>query len=516
MSPRTPSGGQRVARQDGSLAQFLDAVSLRILRYLAAFEFLQLEADRLLQKTPRAQLSELNEDAGKNRASAVRQPVLPVAETTSGGVIDKREPLFQESIKLIQADIRAVISFMFGRKVNLSEYPHIHALLTLSHEELEVRYGSISQAWDSLAVVKHKLTLPDQKEFGIVSWHISCTSEPERLIREVVALCFYHLGATDLRSLLATCFDKLDIALPVETVIDYEKTSQAVAQVLVNYMRQSSANTLNVASLLAEELKLTFMEDTSGLNPGLLQLLDWVPRADDALMRSYHGPLRRDKSTQSERVFVQLLDWRRYIIHISVDGDFLAQLRPHLPLFERPTPLDYHHLADFAAGVGLNLALDVVSALLGRALARNGKGDKAIAERQWKMAAELRVAHLNMLKNGQWGFAWVAGPAIEKIVDPDRQDMSRMNAWFAQTQLAKGQFAAAARTQLAKYEPSSARPRYHLMKRAILEEDQLIPPILDEALKTNDLTMAELETWPVFARFRTTHVWSKWLKEHTA
>jgi hypothetical protein len=121
-----------------------------------------------------------------------------------------------------------------------------------------------------------------------------------------------------------------------------------------------------------------------------------------------------------------------------------------------------------------------------------------------------------MLKSSRWALAWVTGSAIEQIGDDERQDMPRMNRWFAQIKLADGRFHADAVRELRGYRPRSEKPRYEILKKSILREFDDIEPFLDRALEDSDLTINELEEWPALEFLRSNPVFRRWYESRTS
>jgi hypothetical protein len=281
----------------------LDSVGLRILRYLGAFEVLSSQISQLSVTGGAPTLGELNQFARDATDPQVRTTTSRSKdEPSAGGFVDLDEPRFRQAVALVQEDIRQVLELHYGGM----EYDHLHELnelLTMSPHELEQAFGSVSHAWDTLVLCKHKLMLPDSREFALGSWHIACVSEAERLMRETVSLCFAFLGPGILRKCLVQCFDVFGTDVSVSQILDYGSTAEAAAQLMLEHMRQSSTHTLDVAYLVAKELGVSFLPDAPGFSPGLLELLSWVPSYDPAATPGPYRSVREDELTETEKKF---------------------------------------------------------------------------------------------------------------------------------------------------------------------------------------------------------------------
>ena len=117
---------------------------------------------------------------------------------------------------------------------------------------------------------------------------------------------------------------------------------------------------------------------------------------------------------------------------------------------------------------------------------------------RYRASAELRVENLELLKSELWWLAWATAEFVSSRYDDKTKLMLQLNAAFAQSQLDVGDWQGRVRA----INVDDASPRYQLLKKSILREDEGVGPIITEALKTRDMTKKEFDEWPALAHLR--------------
>lgn len=487
-------------------ASYLDAISLRIFRYVSAFHFLISAGRPEPRSDPQVGLQQLERYAGDQREIEVREAAVGDDDVVGlvGGIIDPDEPKFLAGFSIVQSDLRQLLAARHGSIPNLKKFPQLGQLVSGTVEDLVEEYGSVSHAWDCLVGCKQRLALPATDEFALGTWHVACVSEAERLIRETVLLALTRLGRRIFKDVAVQCFRQLGVELRLEDLLETSSTAEAVSQSLLNAMRQGSGRTILATRVFCEQLEIPLFPDGPGMQPGLLDLLKWI-RTDP------NGA----EVSQCLAVFETLLGWRRQIIHASVLRDEVSVTRPSIELFGPRAKDELNILAQFLAAFGLRFALDVTAYVLPAIKSHcDGEGLDRVRIREWKLAAELRVLHLDMLKAEEWGLAWAAAEPVARIGDAERQDMPRLNAFYAQGKL-DPRYLEDVEHSLRQFQPHSPKGRYELIKRSILGYWDGIEELLDEVLESRDVSLKELQTWPALTPLRSSSAFQEWFRRRT-
>jgi hypothetical protein len=148
----------------------------------------------------------------------------------SGHKILSSDGHFRATLKWLQEEIRDLV-FMLPVNGYEAEHAAIARVLMLSAEDTAHRFGTLTEGWDTLVTIKHKLLLPDDAVLARSAWLVSLMADFERSLREAICLTIECLGRLEfINRAAADTVTEQRINLLPHDILRYEKTENAVAQ----------------------------------------------------------------------------------------------------------------------------------------------------------------------------------------------------------------------------------------------------------------------------------------------
>jgi len=429
------------------------------------------------------------------------EPVTPVHSpkdsnrlVDSGHKIQVSDKDFRATLKWLQDEIRELLSnfSLDGHDVERKKINHV---LKLDADETALHFGTITEGWDRLVTIKHRMLLPDDAVLARSAWLVSLLADFERSLRDAICLPVACLGRQEpISKAFEQTIDEQGINLQPRALLRHARTEDAAAQVISEAMAKGIITTLGATRCFARHLGIFDFEGNS-------------------FKRGFHVKLKV-LGTDSEAIFSSLIDLRRVILHDTFSSDSQSQMRPTMR--SRLSPLekwefkDPQVIAQFLYSYSIHYTLSVME-VVSRAFGDTSKNEETASVARYKAASELRVATLDLLKKELWWLAWsLADYVRERYEDPDSSLMLQLNAAFAQSQIKMPRdWKADARA----IEVDGKATRYRLLKKSILGEWAGISPIIREAITSPDMTLDELATWPALEPLRARPEYNKVLAE---
>ena len=429
-----------------------------------------------------------------DRVKPIVSPPTTHANSESGHKIQASDELFQDTLRWLQEEIRWLLKTLPSDGY-MAELKEIQSILELSAEDTAHYFGTITEGWDRLVSVKHKLLLPDDAVLARSAWLVSLMADFERSLRDATCLPIQCLGRLwPITKAAANTIDEQGIKLRADAILHHERTDNAAAHAISESMAEGVAATLGVTRCFGKHLGIVDIEGNS-------------------FKRGFHIALKA-LGTGSDDIILSLVDLRRLALHdtSSVTARSPAGLRASMK--SNFGPLDKWNfeklkiVVQFLYSYSIQYTLAVMDAV-SRA-AHVGPRNKVSIVARYKAASELRVGTLVLLKQKLWWLAWsLADHVRERYEDRDGL-MLRLNAVFAQSQI--GTLRDWRREALG-IEVTGKAPRYRLLKKCILGEWTGISSLIRESITSGDMTLDELSSWPALEPLRTRAEYNKIVKE---
>jgi hypothetical protein len=404
----------------------------------------------------------------------------------TGHKIDPNDPLFQESLQWLQEEIIDLLP----SHASEHERSEVIRILKLSAELTALHFGTITEGWDRLVLIKQQLLLPNNSILARAAWIVSLMADFERSLRDAICLPIEWLGRVEpIREATSQMIVEKGIGLEPSSIMTYSRTESAVAQAISQSMAEGVTKTLDIASSFADYLVIKGLEGDSFKQGFHLELEEW--------------------GTTSLDIILKLVDFRRDVLHgtSSVGNSVGNHLHPKSNLALLQT-CDFEKLqvvAQFLYSYSIHYSLGVMD-VVSRKLVDGARTAKMAKVARYKAAAELHVGTLGLLKDKLWWLAWSLSDYVRVHYEGKDGLMLQLNAAFAQKKInTPGWVEKAREIKIAK----NAAPRYHLLKKCILGEWSGIAQIITKALQGGDMTLRELASWPALEQLRTTKEYDK-------
>lgn len=412
----------------------------------------------------------------------------------SGHKILSSDTHFRATLKWLQEEICDLLSRLPVNGFD-AEHAEVLSVLRLSAEDTAHRFGTLTEGWDRLVEIKHKLLLPDDAVLARSAWLVSLIADFERSLREAICLTIECLGRLEFISkAAASTVTEQCIGLLPHAILRHEKTENAVAQAFSESMADGVISTLGVTTCFAEHLG---MLDFKG----------------DSFKEGLHTELK-DLGSNSEEIILRLAEVRRAILHDTSSAGTTPSsggiIRSNLGPLDNWDFAKLQVIAQFLYSYSIHYSLgvmDIVSRTVtdtsGHTRSQSdsvlGIDGKSPAVARYKASSELRVGTMVLLNRQLW---WLAGSLAdylrERYEDGDGL-MLRLNAAFAHSQLG---IPREWKEEAMQINVDDKAPRYRLLKKSILHEWAGVDLVIKEALESGDMTLDELKLWPALAALR--------------
>ncbi|MEA2558841.1 MAG: hypothetical protein QOH06_345 [Acidobacteriota bacterium] len=414
----------------------------------------------------------------------------------SGHKILLSESFFQETLKWLQEEIRQLLNTLPADRyeVELKEVLHV---LALSAEDTALHFGTLTEGWDRLVLIKHRLLLPNDAVLARSAWLVSLMADFERSLRDAICLPIQCLGRLDpIMQAAASTIAEQGIKLRADAVLRHERTADAAAQAISESMAEGVAPALVVAHCFGERL-------------GILDV------KSQSFERGFYIALK-DLGSDSDEIILRLVDLRRIALHDTSSvaarpsAGSRARIKASLGELGKWNSEKLKEVAQFLYSYSIRYTLDVMDVV--SRLVRDGSRKEALSPvARYKAASELRVGTLVLLKQRLWWLAWsLADHVRARYEHRDDGLMLRLNAVFAQSQI---KMLREWRKEARAIEVTDRAPRYRLLKRCILGEWSGISPLIRESVTSGDMTLEELSSWPALEPLRARAEYNKVIKE---
>lgn len=417
------------------------------------------------------------------------------ADPDSGHKIQASDEHFRATLQWLQEEIRELLNTL-QPDAYTAERKEILRVLGLSAEDTAYHFGTLTEGWDRLVLVKHMLLLPNDTVLARAAWFVSLMADFERSLRDAICLPIQCLGRlSPIKQAVADTITKQDINLQAGTVLRHERTDNAVAQVISESMAEGVTTTLEVTRFFAEHLGILDVEGNS-------------------FKQGFHVELK-GLGAHSKDIILKLVDLRRVALHDTTSVNTKSTVSLHAIVKSKLSPLDkwdfdkLRVIAQFLYSYSIQYTLgimDVVSKMVDDA---SKNGDAASVAR-YKAASELRVGTLVLLKEKLWWLAWSLADYVQKNYEDGDGLMLRLNAAFAQSQISMPRDW---RKEALQIDVTNKAPRYRLLKKSIIGEWSGISPLIKEAVTSGDMTLDELSSWPALEPLRTREEYNKAISE---
>jgi hypothetical protein len=417
------------------------------------------------------------------------------AAPDSGHKIQASDDHFRATLKWLQEEIRELLNNLHS-DAPTAERKVILRILGLSAEDTAHHFGTLTEGWDRLVLVKHMLLLPDDMVLAKAAWLVSLMADFERSLRDAICLPIQCLGRLpQIMNAAADTVAELDIKLHPSTILSHERTDSAVAQVISESMAEGVTTTLGVTRFFAQHLGIENVEGNS-------------------FKRGFHTELK-GLGAHSEDIILKLVELRRVALHDTTSVNARSTAGLHAIVKSKLGPLakwDFGRLrviAQFLYSYSIQYTLsimDVVSRMVSGVL----KNGSIASVARYKAASELRVGTLVLLKQKLWWLAWSLADHVRGYYEDRDGLMLRLNAAFAQSQISMPRDW---RKDALQIDVVNKAPRYRLLKKCILGEWSGISPLIKEAITSGDMTLDELSSWPALEPLRAREEYNKAISE---
>jgi hypothetical protein len=401
----------------------------------------------------------------------------------SGHKIQPSDELFRATLQWLQEEILQLLDMLPSNGYEV-EFQEIVAVLRLSAEDTAHHFGTITEGWDRIVSVKHRLLLPDDTLLARSAWLVSLMADFERSLREAICLPIQCLGRLPpITQAAANTIADHGINLKVDAVLRHERTDNAVAHAISESMAEGVAKTLAVAHCFGKHLGISDVEGNS-------------------FSRGFHVALK-DLGSDSNDIILKLVELRRIALHDTssvAERSAMGRSSPKSSIgplgkweFER-----LKVVAQFLYSYSINYTLGVMG-VMSQAARKTSRIERLSSVARYKAASELRVGTLVLLRHELWWLAWsLADNVRERYEDRDGL-MLRLNAAFAQSQIGMPKNW---RAEAIGIEVEGKAPRYRLLKKCILGEWSGISKLIKESVVSGDMTLEELSSWPALEPLR--------------
>lgn len=417
------------------------------------------------------------------------------ADPDSGHKIQASDEHFRATLRWLQEEIRELLNTLQPDS-STAERKEILRVLGLSAEDTAHHFGTLTEGWDRLVLVKHMLLLPNDTVLARAAWLVSLMADFERSLRDAICLPIQCLGRlSPIMQAAADTIIEQGIQLQAGTVLRHERTDNAAAQVISESMAEGVTTTLGVTRFFARQLGILDVEGNS-------------------FKQGFHVELKK-LGAHSEDIILKLVDLRRVALHDTTSVNTKSTVSLHAIVKSKLSPLDtwdfakLQVIAQFLYSYSIQYTLgimDVVSRMVHDA-SRNGN---TASVARYKAASELRVGTLVLLKEKLWWLAWSLADHVRENYEDGDGLMLRLNAAFAQSQISMPRDW---RKEALQIDVTNKAPRYRLLKKSILGEWSSISPLISEAVTSGDMTLDELSSWPALEPLRTREEYNKAISE---
>jgi hypothetical protein len=412
------------------------------------------------------------------------EPVRPVVPSSgarksqdSGHKIDPNDPLFQATLQWLQEEICDLLP----PQSDNAEHKEILRILKLTAGDTESHFGTITEGWDRLVAIKHQLLLPNVAVLARSAWLVSLMADFERSLRDAICIPIECLGRLEpIRKATSQIITEQEIKFEPDSLLRHVKTDSAVAEAISQAMAEGVTKTLGIASCFASQLDI---KDFEG----------------DCFKLGFHDELERF-GVDSKEIILQLVGLRHVVLHDTNSfGDPSVNqltLKSNLDLLLKGDVGTFWVIAQFLYSYSIHFTLAVMEVVSGP-LIDVPANEKDVA--RYKAAAELHVGTLVLLKQRLWWLAWSLADYVRVHYEGKDGLMLQLNAAFAQSKIDRPQDW---KIRALAIEVEGKAARYRLLKKCILGEWDRISPLIIEAVKTRDMTLAELDSWPALELLR--------------
>ncbi|MET0625913.1 MAG: hypothetical protein ABW250_23465, partial [Pyrinomonadaceae bacterium] len=182
------------------------------------------------------------------------------AAPDSGHKIQASDEYFRATLQWLQEEIRELLNTL-QPDAPTDERKEILRVLELSAEDTAHHFGTLTEGWDRLVLVKHMLLLPNDTVLARAAWLVSLMADFERSLRDAICLPIQCLGRlTPITQAAVDTIAEQGIKLHADAVLRHERTDNAVAQVISESMAEGVTTTLGVTSFFAKHLGIADVE----------------------------------------------------------------------------------------------------------------------------------------------------------------------------------------------------------------------------------------------------------------
>jgi hypothetical protein len=379
------------------------------------------------------------------------------------------------------------------------------AILSLLSDEnphsLAARFGSFTAAWDLLVILKYETSIPNRRQRKFDAWFTTLVGVSERFIRDIVGFTVLLAGRNLASDALRVCFQSGELGVPnpdPNQLVQLPTTDAVLTETVMNFMDRGSRQTTLFADQFAKGLGTSlFPPDEAGFVPGILSEL---PMFEAGI----------------ESAWIEILSLRKAIVHETTKELRGSRLdRPHEWLYDLDEAAR-ELVADFLCAFSFGFATRILVAVADRAFAEGGSKQQRrdlLDQLRRQLSGELRVLVMRLLLAQRYGLAWaIAEAAIQAEPSDSSPTMLRLDAYFARLRFGRGYVEW---SEIESFEVSPL-PRHQLLKRVLLGdlEQSHLEPLLDAAVASRDLSLAELSRWPALEDLRKTSWWLVWEQRH--
>jgi hypothetical protein len=343
-------------------------------------------------------------------------------------------------------------------------------VLSASTEDLKAHFGNLTVGWDQLFGLKQMLLAPDEVLQARRDWYIAIVADVERSLREAICEAVKWLGHSDpVRMAVVKTAKHLSLTLSAQRALSKVPSLDIVAEVLAERMSESVTDTFESADIFLDSFGERSFENSV-----------WRD-----------GFLKTFKRLGSDRVEIltSLVKFRQQCLH-----PLHAGLGEESDAFLDGTA-DLKTAAQLLYGYGIEYSLAVMDAV------SNGpsidQDEKQVARK--KLAMELHVANLTLLKSGLLWLAWSTAEFVHQTYEDKSRLMLLFNAGFARKRLNCFDYK---QIRGIDVDAKGVAVRYKILKKCLLCEWGGIAKLMEEALDSGDVTVHEFESWPALEDLR--------------
>lgn len=409
------------------------------------------------------------------------KPVVPSpvgARSARGHKIDPDKPLFQQSLRWLQDEIRALLP----RSISDRDLADILSVLDFTASQMGIHFGTVTQGWDRLVYVKHQLLLPDPSLLARSSWLVALLVDFERSLRDAICIAVECLGRLEeIKNATKQVIAEQNIRLELGNILHHDNTHSAAAHAISQSMAEGVIKTLRVAMCFAQHLGIRNFEG-------------------DCFSRGFHIELE-DLGANSNDIISRLADLRHVLLHNPPavrNAPSHDSTSANIELFERWDFEKLQVIAQFLYSYSIQYTLAVMD-VMSKTLVANSAMEELAKIARHKAASELHFGTLLLLKEQLWWLAWALSDYVRVNYEGRDGLMLQLNAAFAQSKIGKPEDW---RIGASKIDVKKKAPRYQLLKKSILGEWNGIESTIVKAIEERDMTLAELASWPALESLR--------------